>query len=62
MKNWVCGGLDFFLGAVGSLLCARGRRASGCGRSGGPLPLEIVNEKVQKEKHLSNVMRLKMNA
>ena len=25
-----------FLGAVGGLLCARGRRASGCGRSGGP--------------------------
>ena len=25
-----------FRGAVGGLLCARGRRASGCGRSGGP--------------------------
>ena len=36
MENWVCDGLDLFLGAVGGLLCARGRRASGCGRSGGP--------------------------
>ena len=27
MKNWVCDGLDFLLGAVGGLLCARGRRA-----------------------------------
>ena len=26
MKSWVCDGLDFFSGAVGSLLCARGRR------------------------------------
>ena len=36
MKNWVCDGLYLFLGALGGLLCARGRRASGCGRSGGP--------------------------
>ena len=36
MTNWVCAGVDFFLDAVGSLLCPRGRRASGCGRSGGP--------------------------
>ena len=36
MKSWVCDGLDFVLGAVGSLLCARGRRALRCGRSGGP--------------------------
>ena len=36
IKNWVCDGLGVFLGAVGGLLCARGRRASGCGRSGGP--------------------------
>ena len=36
MKSCVCNGLDPFLGAVGGLLCARGRRASRCGRSGGP--------------------------
>ena len=36
MKNWVCDGLDFVLGAVGGLLCARGRRVSRCGPSGGP--------------------------
>ena len=36
MTNWVCAGVDFFLDAVGSLLCPRGPRATGCGRSGGP--------------------------
>ena len=37
MKNWVSDGRDF-LGPVGGLLCStnRGRRASRCGRSGGP--------------------------
>ena len=33
MKNWVCDGLEFFVGAVGVLLYARGRRASGCVRA-----------------------------
>ena len=36
MTDWVCDGLNFFWGAEGGLLCARGRRASRCGRSDGP--------------------------
>ena len=36
MKHWVCDGVHFICGAVSGLLCARGRGASRCGRSGGP--------------------------
>ena len=35
MKNWVCDGLYLSWGAVDGVLCARGRRASDCGRCGG---------------------------
>ena len=53
MKNWVCDGLDFFQAPWAVYLpCAiyRGRRASRCGRSGGPasrLFSEAVDDKAQ---------------
>ena len=36
-KNWVCNGLVIFWGAADGPLCARSRRTSRCGCSGGPV-------------------------